>query len=106
VLLGGPEGLRWFRAARRLSARVTLEARDQGASVGLRGSVSGVSAGRVTLYRERPGERRQAIGRANLTGGSFSFSDRPTARPLLYRAVWVDPASGIPYAALLRTPIP
>jgi hypothetical protein len=105
VLLGGPEGLRWFRATRRLSTRVTLEARAQGATVALRGSVSGVSAGRVTLYRERPGERHRAIGRANLSGGSFSFSDRPMARSPLYRAVWVDPASGIPYAALLRTPI-
>ncbi len=105
VLLGGPDGLRWFRSARRLATRVTLEARDQSGSVALHGTVSGVSTGRVTLYRERPGERRRAIGRAGLSGGSFSFSDRPTARPLLYRAVYVDPASGIPYAALLRTPI-
>jgi hypothetical protein len=105
LLLGGPEGLRWFRSPRRLSTRVTLEARDQGGSVALRGTVSGVSSGRVTIYREGPGERRRAVGRAGLSGGSFSFSDRPTTRPLVYRAVYVDPASGIPYAALLRTPI-
>jgi hypothetical protein len=105
LLLGGPEGLRWFRSARRLSTRVTLEARDVGSSVALRGSVSGVSSGRVTIYRERPGEPRRAVGRASLSGGSFSFSDRPATRPLVYRAVYVDPASGIPYASLLRTPI-
>lgn len=104
LLLGGPEGLRWFRTPRRLTTRVTLQATGAGGSVALSGRVSGVSGGRITLYRERPGERRRAIGRATLSGGSFSFSDRPTAQPIVYRAVYVDPASGIPYAALLRSP--
>jgi hypothetical protein len=59
----------------------------------------------VTLYRERPGEPRKAIGRAALSGGAFTFTDHPVTRPLLYRAVYTDPASGVPYAALLREPI-
>jgi hypothetical protein len=106
VLLGGPEGLRWFHSPRRLKVRISLEARDVGASVALSGRVSGVSAGKVTIYRERSGSPRRAIGAATLRGGGgFSFSDRPTTRPLVYRAVYVDPASGIPYGALLRTPI-
>jgi len=105
VLLGGSAGLRWFRSPRRLVTRVSIEATDEGSSVVLNGRVRGVAKGTVTLYRERSGERRRAIGRAALSGGAFSFSDRPTVRPLLYRAVYVDPASGIPYAALLREPI-
>ena len=106
LLLGGPAGLRWFRAARELSTRVSLDASgDEGASVQLTGTVAGVSAGRVTIYRERPGSARQAVGRPVLSGGAFSFVDNPTVRPLLYRAVYTDPATGIPYASLLRVPV-
>ena len=106
LLLGGPAGLRWFRAARELSTRVRLDANgDEGASVQLKGTVAGVSAGRVTIYRERPGSARQAVGRPALSGGAFSFVDNPTVRPLLYRAVYTDPSTGIPYASLLRVPV-
>ena len=106
LLLGGPAGLRWFRAPRELSTRVSLDANgDEGASVQLTGTVAGVSAGRVTIYRERPGSARQAIGRPALSGGAFSFVDNPTVRPMLYRAVYTDPATGIPYASLLRVPV-
>ena len=106
LLLGGPAGLRWFRSPRELSTRVSLDADgDEGASVQLTGTVAGVSTGRVTIYRERPGSARQAIGRPALSGGAFSFVDNPTVRPLLYRAVYTDPATGIPYASLLRVPV-
>jgi hypothetical protein len=106
LLLGGPAGLRWFRAARELSTRVSLDANgDEGASVQLTGTVAGVSSGRVTIYRERPGSARQAVGKPALSGGAFSFVDNPTVRPLLYRAVYTDPATGIPYASLLRVPV-
>ncbi len=106
LLLGGPAGLRWFRSPRELSTRVNLDADgDEGASVQLTGTVAGVSTGRVTIYRERPGSARQAIGRPALSGGAFSFVDNPTVRPMLYRAVYTDPATGIPYASLLRVPV-
>ena len=106
LLLGGPAGLRWFRSPRELSTRVSLDADgDEGASVQLTGTVAGVSTGRVTIYRERPGSARQAIGRPALSGGAFSFVDNPTVRPMLYRAVYTDPATGIPYASLLRVPV-
>jgi hypothetical protein len=107
VLLGGSAGLRWFRSARQLGIRVSLDAEtDEGSgSVRLSGTVWGVSSGRVTIYRERPGSARQAVGRAALAGGAFSLVDSPSLRPLLYRAVYTDPATGIPYAALLRVPV-
>jgi hypothetical protein len=85
---------------------VTIGATDQGdGSVQLSGRVSGVASGTIALYRERPGEPRMLIGRRPVSGGAFSVVDRPTARPLLYRAVYTDPSSGLPYAALLREPI-
>jgi hypothetical protein len=105
LLLGGKAGLRWFRSPRRLVTRVTLEASDNGDSIALSGTVLGVAGGDVTIYRERPGQRRRPIGRAALSGGVFSFVDRPSVRPLLYRAVYTDAATGIPYAALLRQPV-
>jgi hypothetical protein len=46
------------------------------------------------------------VGTARLgADGSFSLVDRRSARPLLYRAIYTDAASGIPYAALLRQPV-
>ena len=65
----------------------------------------GVISGKVTIYRERPGSGRRPVGKAAVTAGSYSFVDRPTTRPLVYRAVYVDPKSGIPYAALARNAI-
>jgi hypothetical protein len=105
VLLGGRAGLRWFRSPRALATKVTLEATDQSGTISLSGTVSGVARGHVTIYRERPGGKRRPIGRAEITGGSFSFLDRGSLRSLLYRAVYNDPATGIPYAALLRAPV-
>jgi hypothetical protein len=70
------------------------------------GKVRGGTGGTVTVYRERPGSPRESAGNARLTAdGSFSLVDRPPARPLLYRAVYVDAATGIPFAALLREPV-
>lgn len=105
LLLGGRDGLRWFRVPHVLTTSVSLDAVDDGTNVSLSGRVHGVSTGSVTIYRERPGEPRTAIGKAMLSGGEFSFTDRPPVRPLTYRAVYTDPQTGLPYAALLRNPV-
>jgi hypothetical protein len=105
LLLGGKAGLRWFHSPGRLLTKVTLEATDDGDSVALSGTVRATAHGTVTIYRERPGEARKAVGNVPLSGGAFSFVDRPTTRPLLYRAVYTDPATGIPFAALLHGPV-
>ena len=107
LLLGGPGGLRWFRAPRELATRVNLDAEtdEEGGSVRLSGTVSGVASGRVTIYRERPGSARQVVARPALSGGAFTLVDNPSVRPLLYRAVYTDPSTGIPYASLLRVPV-
>lgn len=105
VLLGGRDGLRWFRVPHVLTTSVSLEAVDDGTTVSLSGHVKGAATGSVTIYRERPGEARTAVGKANLTAGAFSFTDTPPTRPLTYRAVYTDPQTGLPYASLLRRPI-
>ncbi len=103
LLLAGPAGLSWFRTRDRAPIRVTLAAvdRDDG-TVALSGRVRGRS-GRVVLYRERPGAPRERVAQVRLgAGGSFTFVDSPRIRPVVYRAVYTDPATGIPYARLLR----
>lgn len=106
LLLSGAPGLAWFHSPRRLTDRVSIDATDEGdGSVEISGAVSGATGGRVAVYRERPGEARVLVARAPLSGGAFSLVDHPTTRPLVYRAVYTDPATGIPYAALLREPI-
>ncbi|MDQ2981215.1 MAG: hypothetical protein M3R26_02680, partial [Actinomycetota bacterium] len=107
LLLAGPGGLSWFRAPRPPQIRLSLEAVASGAgSVLVSGRVRGGAGGTVTVYRERPGLPRESAGTVRLTAdGSFSLVDRPQARPLLYRSVYVDAATGIPYATLLRQPV-
>jgi hypothetical protein len=102
LLLGGAPGLRWFRSPRPPTTRVSIHASEEMDEVVLSGSVSGVGPGSVTLYRERPGEPRRPLGRATLSGGLFVLRDRVSEPASAYRAVYVDPASGIPYAALAR----
>jgi hypothetical protein len=107
LLLAQPRGLSWFRASSSAVARVRLAATDTaGGGVQLSGRVRGYAGGRVTIYRERPGAARSLAGAvAPGRDGSFAFTDRRPLRPLLYRAVYAQPKTGVPYAALLRTPV-
>lgn len=106
LLLGGPGGLSWFRAPGRPMTRVTIEASSGGdGRVQVSGRVPGATSGKVAIYRERPGFARQLVGHASISGSTFSLTDRSSIRPILYRAVYTDPATGIPFAALLREPL-
>jgi hypothetical protein len=108
ILVAGTTGLHWYRSPRRLATKVTIEAADNGdGTVDVTGRVGGVASGKVKIYREQPGEARVHLGTVNISAGAFSFADSgaPPDRPTLYRAVYTDPRTGIPYAALLRTPV-
>jgi hypothetical protein len=102
LLLETSSGLEWFEAPARPTIRVSLSA---DASGHLTGRVDGASSGLVALYRET-GTTRTPLGSAELASdGSFTFHDTAPTSPTLYRAVYVDPATNIPYASLLRTPV-
>jgi hypothetical protein len=107
LLLARSDGLFWFRARGALPVHVSLTAEPRGdGTVALAGRVQGARGGRVTIYRERAKARRETAGSVKLgAGGAFALVDTPRARPVFYRAVYVDPASGIPYAKLLRDPL-
>jgi hypothetical protein len=99
VLLATDVGLDFYRSPAALPVRVSLN-RD------LTGRVDGVAGGVVTLYRERPDAPRTAVGTFPVAAdGSFVAAD-PTAGPAAatYHAVYVDPATSIPYAALVPAP--
>jgi hypothetical protein len=107
LLLGGGAGLSWFRSPGPLPVRVTLKALPQpGGTIAVSGHVHGAHGGRVTIYRERPGTARQVAAVEKLgPSGWFGFAETLPMRPVLYRAVYTDPATGIPYARLLREPV-
>jgi hypothetical protein len=104
LLLARSAGLEWFHSHSKLATRVTIEAVPSETGVFVRGRVEGVRSGSIVVYRERLGASRQKIGDASIVGGSFSIFDRSPSTPSLYRAVYTDPSTHIPYAALLRPP--
>jgi hypothetical protein len=106
VLLARPDGLSWYRLRRAPSVHVDLDASEQiNGSVLVTGDVRGAS-GTVKLYRERPGSPRELAGSAPLAAdGSFTFMDTPSIGPFVYRAVYTDRVTGLPYATLLHDPV-
>src|SRR6266540_3080637 len=100
LLLSTDVGLQWFEAPARPSIRVSLSADASGR---LTGRVEGATGALVQLYREKPTGPRAYVANAELVAdGSFSAQDEPPASPTFYRAVYVDNATAIPYASLLR----
>jgi hypothetical protein len=98
VLLATGDGLDLLRSPLPLSTRVTLN-KD------LTGRVEGATSGPVTLYREAADGTRTSVGSfAIAADGSFRASDPASGTPpAAYRAVWIDPATSIPYCAVLAT---
>jgi len=96
LLLAGDATLDWYRSPAALPFRVTLN-RD------LTGRVSGATGGIVTLYRQRADGSRAPVGTFPVAAdGSFVASDpTATAAAAPHRAVYVDSATSIPYAALV-----
>jgi hypothetical protein len=106
LLLARPDGLSWYRLRRPPSIHIGLDATEQlNGTVLVTGDVRGAS-GTVKLYRERPGSPREVAGSAPLAAdGSFTFMDTPSIGPFVYRAVYTDRVTGLPYATLLHDPV-
>ncbi len=98
LLLATDQGLEWFSAPRP-ALRVSLSVDAAGQAVG---RVDGATSGTVAIYREAPGTARQLVTTAAL-GSDGTFAAQVPASPTFYRGVYRDPATGIPYAALLRS---
>jgi hypothetical protein len=106
LLLAGADGLQWFRTGALPSLQVSLAASAAGAQVALSGRVAGGGGGSVALYREQRGGVPTLVATVPLDAdGAFAASDTAPSTSTVYRAVYVDPASGLPVASLLRTPV-
>jgi hypothetical protein len=102
LLLSTASGLEWFEAPARPSIRVSVTADATGL---VQGRVDGGAGGIVQIYRETAAGRT-GVGTVELAAdGSFRLQDAPPTSPTLYRAVYVDAATNIPYASLLRVPV-
>jgi hypothetical protein len=103
LLLSTPGGLEWFESPARPLVRVTASFDGSGVT----GHVDGATSGAVEIFRETASGRTLAGTAQIAADGTFSFREPAPASPIpfLYRAVYVDAATGIPYASLLRTPV-
>jgi hypothetical protein len=102
LLLATANGLEWFESPTRPSIRVSVTADATGL---VQGRVDGPTSGAVQIYRETAGSRTP-VGVAQLVAdGTYAFQDSAPTSPTLYRAVYVEPATTLPYASLLRTPV-
>jgi hypothetical protein len=101
LLLSSERGVEWFSFLRPL-IQVSL---DVAAAGNATGRVDGATGGSVEIYRETPDPGRQLVATVPLAAdGSFAAAVPPSPTP--YRAVYRDPATGVPYARLLRpTPV-
>jgi hypothetical protein len=94
LLLARSEGLEWFELPAAPVVRILADAETW--------RVQGATAGTVTIYEEAAGSPRHSVFEAAVgPDGAFNFS-LPIVPGATYRAVWVDPATGVPYARLLR----
>jgi hypothetical protein len=100
LLLETDRGLEWFSAPRP-SIRVSFAVDGTGAATG---RVDGTTGGSVQIFRDAPDTGRLLVATVPVAADG-SFSARVPASPTLYRAVYRDPSTGIPYAALLRSPV-
>jgi hypothetical protein len=103
LLLSTPNGLEWFESPTRPSVRVVASFDGPGVT----GHVDGATSGLVELVRETAGGRTIAATAQLAADGTFSFREPAPASPIpfLYRVVYVDPATTIPYAVLERPPL-
>jgi hypothetical protein len=95
LLLARPDGLEWFEVPGVPSVRVA-------ADFTLRGRVEGATNGVVSLYEERAGVARRLVGEFPLDEQGLFDAAVPITPGFSYRAVYVDPVTGVPYARLVR----
>jgi len=95
LLLARTEGLEWFELPAAPSMRVTVD-------FTLRGRVEGASSGTVSLFEEQAGQPRRLVGEFALDEQGLFDAAVPPTPGFSYRVVFVDPATGVPYARLVR----
>jgi hypothetical protein len=104
LLLSREGGLEWFRSPAPSLPPIRIGLGNVGESGHLDGTVPGVSNGTVELYRELPHAPRELVATLPI-GADSSFQADGLDPTALYRAVYVDPATGIPFGFLPGVPV-
>jgi hypothetical protein len=98
--------LEWFQTPSPGLPRVTITMGPVDAEGKVRGTVVGAASGAVELYRELPHAARQLVATAPVgADGSYAASGLDPNPSNVYRAVYVEPATGIPFGFLPGVPV-
>lgn len=96
--------LEWFRAPAPALPGIQVRLGPVDGAGRLAGTVVAARGGAVELYRERPHAPRELVATVPVAAdGSFQFEGLDAG--VLYRAVYVDPATGIPFGLLPGVPV-
>ena len=103
VLLSTESGLEWFHAPALPAIEVRMAVAEDGH---VNGAVIGATSGVVAIYRELPHAPRQLVATAEVQPDSSYTADvPPPTSGMLYRAVYRDSQTGIPFAFLPGVPV-
>ena len=105
LLLHRDQGLEWFRTPGPLPGIGLRMSVDESGKVA--GSVdSHTAGGMVEIYREVPHAARELVASAPVAlDSSFSTQVPPATSGTVYRGVYADPGTGLPFAALPGVPV-
>ena len=97
--------LQWFHAPGSLPGiRITMNPVDPEGRTS--GAVAGATGGTVQIYRERGSFSRDLVATSPVAAdGSFEASGLGSSADNLYRAVYVDPSTTIPFSLLPGVPV-
>jgi hypothetical protein len=106
LLLSREGALEWFRAPGPSlpSIQITMGPVSEGGQVS--GNVVGAAGGAVEIYRELPHAPRELVAASPVAAdGSFQADGLGSTEDTLYRAVYIEPVTGIPFGFLPGIPV-
>jgi hypothetical protein len=105
LLLSRAGALEWFRAPAPSLPSVQITMGAVSAAGHVSGNVIGAASGTVEIYRELPHAPRELVAASAVAAdGSFQADGLGSSPDALYRAVYVEPATGIPFGFLPGIP--
>jgi hypothetical protein len=105
LLLSRQGALEWFRAPSLPAVEIWQGSVDAGGRMSGR-IINGSSGEAVEIYREVPHAPRELVARVPVgADGSFEAEGLGSDLDNLYRAVYVEPATGIPFGSLPGVPV-
>jgi hypothetical protein len=106
LLLSREGALEWFRAPAPTLPPIQISMGAVDASGRANGLVVGADRGTVEIYRELPHAARELVATSPVAAdGSFEADGLGSSEANLYRAVFADPVTGIPFGFLPGVPV-